>query len=252
MTRQLRIEDVSLTDTGLARAQNEDCHTSLPREQVWLVADGMGGHENGRFASQAIVEATNAATIPDGLEPACDALGGAIQAANERIFAASRDVGKMMGSTVVAMVVRDGEFAVMWAGDSRAYLFRDDTLYQLTRDHSQVQELMDRGLLSAEDAADHPMRHVLARAVGVAAELEIDAIRDQVVKGDLFLLCSDGLHGVVSDEEIARILREQGNGAAPALIEASIKLGAPDNVTVVLVYASEPTLLVLAGEGSAR
>jgi serine/threonine protein phosphatase PrpC len=252
MTRQLRIEDVSITDTGLARSENEDCHASLPEQQVWLVADGMGGHDNGRFASQAIVEAARGATLPDTLEDACDALGGAIHAANEKIYATSREAGKMMGSTVVALVVREGEFAVMWAGDSRAYLFRDGQLIQLTRDHSQVQELMDRGMLTPEEAADHPMRHVLARAVGVQPALEIDAIRDQVAKGDLFLLCSDGLHGVVDDAEIAAILREQGNAGAQALIEASLERGAPDNVTVVLVYASEPTMLVLAGGGSAR
>lgn len=252
MNRSLRIEDASLTDTGLARAENEDCHVSLPEQQVWLVADGMGGHDNGRFASQAIVEATRAASLPEGLEEACFALGGAIHAANERIFSTAREAGKMMGSTVVALVVREGEFAVMWAGDSRAYLYRGGQLIQLTRDHSQVQELMDRGMLTPAEAADHPMRHVLARAVGVQPTLEIDAIRDRVAKGDLFLLCSDGLHGVVDEAEIARILEEQGSGAAQALIEASLERGAPDNVTVVLVYASEPTMLVLAGEGSAR
>jgi serine/threonine-protein phosphatase Stp1 len=252
MTSQLRIEDASLTDTGLARAQNEDCYASLPREQVWLVADGMGGHDNGQFASQAIVEATNAAVFPDGLENACTALGDAIHAANARIYSTAQAAGKMMGSTFVALVVRDGEFAVMWAGDSRAYLFRDDRLIQLTRDHSQVQELLDRGLLTPADAADHPMRHILARAVGVQDALEIDAIRDKVVQGDLFLLCSDGLHGVVSDDEIAAILREHGAGGVQALVQASLARGAPDNVTVVLVYASEPTMLVLAGEGIAR
>lgn len=247
----LRIEDASLTDTGLARAENEDCHLSLPREQVWLVADGMGGHDNGRFASHAIVEAARTVSLPEDLERACYALGGAIHAANEKIYSASRDAGKMMGSTVVALVVREGEFAVMWAGDSRAYLFRDRQLIQLTKDHSQVQDMMDRGILTAAEAADHPMRHVLARAVGVQSQLQIDAIRDQVAKGDLFLLCSDGLHGVVDEADIAAILAEHGSGSAQKLIEASLERGAPDNVTVVLVYASEPTMLVLAGQGSA-
>lgn len=251
MNRNLRIEDASLTDTGLARSENEDCHASLPAQQVWLVADGMGGHDNGRFASQTIVESARAAALPEGLEQACYALGDAIHAANAKIYQTSREAGKMMGSTVVALVVRDGDFAVMWAGDSRAYLFRDDQLIQLTRDHSQVQELMDRGMLTAEEAADHPMRHVLARAVGVQEELQIDAIRDTVNKGDLFLLCSDGLHGVVEESQIAEILREHGNAGAQKLIEASLDKGAPDNVTVVLVYASEPTMLVLAGQGSA-
>ncbi|MET0251599.1 MAG: protein phosphatase 2C domain-containing protein [Novosphingobium sp.] len=252
MTGALRIEDFALTDTGLARAENEDSHASLPQAQAWLVADGMGGHENGRFASQAIVDAVTAADLPQGIEAACQALGSAIHAANKRIFAAAADAGRLMGSTMVALVLRDDEFAVLWAGDSRAYLLRDDQLFQLTRDHSQVQDMIDRGLLTPEDAADHPMRHVLARAVGVQAALEVDAIRDHTHRGDLFLLCSDGLHGVVSDAEIAEILRGHGIGAAQPLVAACLARGAPDNVTVVLVSANEPTLLALAGEESAQ
>ena len=152
MNRNLRIEDVSLTDTGLARSENEDCHVSLPQQQVWLVADGMGGHDNGRFASQAIVDAARGAQLPDGLEEACYALGAAIHAANEKIYATSREAGKMMGSTVVALVVRGGEFAVMWAGDSRIYMQRNGNLSQLSRDHTEMQDLLDRGLLTREEA----------------------------------------------------------------------------------------------------
>lgn len=248
MTGPLRIEDDALSDTGLVRPANEDSYASLAQAQVWAVADGMGGHENGRFASQAIAEAVQAAAFPEVFEAACDALGAAIHAANQRIFAAAQDAGKLMGSTVVALVVRGSEFAVLWAGDSRAYLLRGDQLIQLTRDHSQVQDMLDRGLLSAEQAADHPMRHVLSRAVGVQPALEIDAIRDHIQTGDLFLLCSDGLHGVLSDEEIAAILRRDEAGSARALVAACLERGAPDNVTVVLVAASEPTLLALAGE----
>lgn len=251
MTVQLRIEDDALTDTGLVRPQNEDSHLSLPQKQLWLVADGMGGHEGGRFASQAIVEAVSTADLPDGFEAATDAFSAAVHAANQRIFAAGRDAGRLMGSTVVALLVRGDEFAVFWAGDSRAYLLRDDQLILLTRDHSQVQDMVDRGLLSPEDAADHPMRHVLRRAVGVQPSLEIDAIRDQVAKGDLFLLSSDGLHGVLSDEDIAAILRKHEVGAARPLVDACLQRGAPDNVTVVLVSASEPTMLNLARQESA-
>ena len=248
MTVPLRIEDDALTDTGLVRPQNEDSHLSRPQQQLWVVADGMGGHEGGRFASQAIVEALAAAELPDGFEAAADALSAAVHAANQRVYATARDAGRMMGSTVVALLLRGDEFAVFWAGDSRAYLLRDDRLIQLTRDHSQVQDMLDRGLMSEADAADHPMRHVLTRAVGVQPTLEIDAIRDVVNKGDVFLLCSDGLHGVLSDEEITAILREQGVGAAPALVAACLERGAPDNVTVALVSASEPTMLTLASE----
>lgn len=252
MTVALRIEDDALTDTGLVRPQNEDSHVSLPQAQVWVVADGMGGHENGRFASSAIVEAAAATAYPDDLEGACAALGDAVQAANQRIFAAASEAGKMMGSTMVALLVRGEEFCVLWAGDSRAYLLRDGQLIQLTRDHSQVQAMLDSGMLTPEQAADHPMRHVLARAVGVQAGLEIDAIRDYVNRGDLFLLSSDGLHGVLSDDEIAGILRQQGGGAARALVTACLERGAPDNVTVVLVSAHEPTLLTLAGADGGR
>lgn len=249
MTVALRIEDDALTDTGLVRPKNEDSFLSLPQTQLWLVADGMGGHEGGQFASKSIVEAVEAADLPDGFEAAADALSAAIHAANQRIFATARDAGRMMGSTVVALLLRGDEFAVFWAGDSRAYLLRDDRLIQLTRDHSQVQDMLERGLMSEADAADHPMRHVLTRAVGVQPTLEIDAIRDQFTRGDLFLLSSDGLHGVLSDDEIAAILRRQGIGANRALVDACLQRGAPDNVTVTLVSASEPTMLALAGQG---
>ena len=152
-----------------------------------------------------------------------------------------------MGATVVALVVRGDEFAVLWAGDSRAYLHRDGQLIQLTRDHTQVQEMIDRGLLDPADAEDHPMKHVLSRAVGVQDSLAIDAVRDRAQTQDLFLLCSDGLYGVVGEAEIARILSERGIAAADALVEASLAGGAPDNVTVSLVGLSEPTLLILNG-----
>ncbi|MFC4294343.1 PP2C family protein-serine/threonine phosphatase [Novosphingobium tardum] len=251
MTGSIRVEDFATTDVGLARAANEDSHVSLPREQAWLVADGMGGHENGQFASQAIVDAVAATSLPEGLEAACEELGNAVHAANARIFAASQDAGKMMGSTFVALVLRGDEFAVLWAGDSRAYLYRDRQLIPLTRDHSQVQELLDRGLLDPEDLADHPMRHILARAVGVEETLSIDAIRDRVRPNDLFLLSSDGLHGVIADDEIAAILDKSGSRSGEALVAACLARGAPDNVTVILVHANEPTLLALAGEGSA-
>ena len=153
-----------------------------------------------------------------------------------------------MGSTFVALVIRDDEFAVLWAGDSRAYVYRDGQLVHLTQDHTQVQAMLDRGLLTPEEALEHPMRHVLARAVGVEEVLQIDAIRDMVEPRDLFLLCSDGLHGLVSDDRIAAILAQSGSAAAEDLIAECLAGGAPDNVTVTLVAAYEPTLLVLSGE----
>ncbi len=248
MTPSFRIEDAAHTHVGNVRTNNEDSFASVPRAGVWLVADGMGGHHNGQFASQAIAAAVAEAQVPDEpLEDACTAVADAIHAANALIFAKSLEEGKQMGSTMVALVVRGTEFAVMWAGDSRAYVFRDDHLIQLTRDHTQVEAMMERGLLTAEEAADHPMKHVLARAVGVQEALEIDAIRDGILTRDIFLLCSDGLHGVIDDAEIAAIIREHGHSAGETLVAACLERGAPDNVTVTLVAANEPTLLALNG-----
>ena len=242
-----RIEDASITHVGNVRTVNEDSHANVAWAGVWVVADGMGGHYNGQFASQAIAEAVGAVPAAADLDQACDAVSTAIHQANGLIYAKSLEVGKQMGSTVVALIVREADFVVMWAGDSRAYLYRDGQLIQLTRDHTQVEAMLERGLLTPEEAADHPMKHVLARAVGVQETLEIDAIRDTVAPRDLFLLCSDGLHGVLEDHEIAAMLSELGHAAGDMLVAACLERGAPDNVTVTLVAANEPTLLVLNG-----
>lgn len=247
MNTPLRTEHDAQTNTGCVRSANEDSIVSLPREQVWVVADGMGGHANGKMASSTIVAAVEAAQIPEELVAACEAVSNAIHGANATIYAEAQAAGQQMGSTVVGLVVRDRQFAILWAGDSRAYIYRDKTLLQLTRDHTQVQEMVDRGLIRPEDAEGHPMGHVLARAVGVQPELEIDAIVDEAMPGDLFLICSDGLHGVLSGGEIAAILAQDGRISPEALIAACIERGAPDNVSVIVVSASEPTTLSFAG-----
>ena len=152
-----------------------------------------------------------------------------------------------MGSTVVALLVQDRRFAVLWAGDSRIYLRRDRSLHQLTRDHTQVQDMVDAGLLSPEEAKEHPMKHVLARAVGVQPRLELDAIVDEADVGDMFLLCSDGLTGQVSDDEIVTTMNgRQPQAVCAALVELCLERGAPDNVTTVAVACEEITRISLA------
>jgi serine/threonine protein phosphatase PrpC len=246
MNQPLRTEDDAQTNTGCVRSANEDSLVAMPREQVWVVADGMGGHANGKMASSAIVSAVEASYIPDDLVPACEAVSAAIHRANEQIFVEAQTAGEQMGSTVVGLVVRDRQFGILWAGDSRAYLYRDGMLHQLTRDHTQVQEMVDRGLMRPEDAEGHPMGHILARAVGVQPALEIDAIVDEAMPGDLFLLCSDGLHGVLTGEEITAVLAQDGRLSPATLIAACIERGAPDNVSIIAVSLSEPTTLSLA------
>ncbi len=245
MTGRFRLEDAAATHVGHVRSQNEDSHLSAPQYGVWLVADGMGGHSHGQLASSTIAQTLAQASVPEAMEAACNAVASAIHEANAIIFARATEIGTQMGSTVVALIVRDDEFAVLWAGDSRAYLYRDGHLIALTRDHTQIEAMIERGLMNREEAADHPMKHVLARAVGVQDDLQIDAVRDTVMPQDIFLLCSDGLHSVVEESEIAAILGGGGGDVCERLIAASLERGAPDNVTVAMVAVREPTLLAL-------
>lgn len=240
----LKIQDDSITHVGRVREVNEDSFFSSAELGVWAVADGMGGHEYGERASRAIVESLgNLQPIAD-FEEKVEAVRTAIMVANVDIFAEATERGQRMGSTVVALVLVDRQYAVLWAGDSRAYLLRDGVMTRVSRDHTQVQSLIDRGLLAPEDAEGHPMSHVLARAIGVMENVQIDVLRDTVQPNDIFLLCSDGLYGLVSDGEIAeRLAPARLSEAADSLIALSLERGAPDNVTAIAVSASEVTLL---------
>ena len=151
------------------------------------------------------------------------------------------------------LLVHGDRFAALWVGDSRIYLRRADMLVPLTRDHSQVQEMVDRGLIAPEEAADHPRGHVLARAVGVGARIAVDVVTDAVEPGDRFLLCSDGLSGQVTDPELGAILAlPDQSEAIEALVARALDRGAPDNVTAILVGVQETTRLDFADAGEAR
>ncbi len=240
----LRTEWHALTDTGLVREHNEDRYLAAEALGVWVVADGMGGMARGDWAATAVVDAIAGLQRVEDLEAMLAAVSEAICAANARVLTESTATGAQMGTTVVSLAVRDRRFGVIWAGDSRAYLLRDGMLHQLSRDHSQVQELIDRQLLTPEGAATHPLRHVLTRAVGVAEPLQLDMITDTLHPDDVFLLCSDGLHGVIDEPEITAQLRRIGSSdAAGAMVARCLERGAPDNVTVITVVATEPTLL---------
>ncbi len=246
----LRVDGQAQSDVGKIRDHNEDCYCALPNAGIWAVADGMGGHDRGDWAASAVVEAIAAVEPSEDFEQGVAAVADAIHCANDRIFAEAESTGAQMGATVVAAVMRERRFGMLWAGDSRAYVLRNNVLHRLTRDHSQVQELVDEGLLPVEAAEGHPMSNVLARAVGVRPELELDAVTDEMKPGDIFLLCSDGLHSIVEDAEIARLLDPAASQADPAvLIAASLERGAPDNVTVVTIEVSEPTHLRFASAG---
>lgn len=243
----IRTDSYSTTDVGSVRELNEDRYLSDDEQRLWVVADGMGGMARGDWAAEKIVETLRGVTVQGDLQEAVQQLGNAIEDANGSIARQSEETGEQMGSTIVTLLLRDEEFGVLWVGDSRAYLWRDGHLYRLTKDHSQVQEMVDSGLISPQDAESHKLRNVLTRAVGIENNFGIGVVQDKVQSDDVFLLCSDGLYGPVKDNEIAECLNaaEDLEEAAETLVSRCLDRGAPDNVTLVLVQAQETTILKL-------
>lgn len=248
MKSNLRFSAASQTHEGCVRSVNEDSFVVRGDYGLWAVADGMGGHENGQWASRTIVEAF-AELAPSGdFESDLTGARGAIQTANERIRLEAEGRGKRMGSTVVMLMADGYRFACAWVGDSRAYRLRNRRLEQLTRDHTQVQDMVEQGLLTAAEAVGHPMSHVLSRAVGVEDTPIQEVVTGELESRDVFLLCSDGLSGVVSFEEIeAHLLASDPATAARTLVELTLSRNAPDNVTVITVVCEEMTALAIPG-----
>ena len=227
------------SDVGRQRQGNED--NLFVRAPLFVVADGMGGAQAGEVASQLAVEAFEPG-LPDGA-PAEQALEGLIREANERIHSLSRADAEHsgMGTTCTAIYVAEREVALAHVGDSRCYLYRDGELVRLTRDHSLVGELVDRGKLTEEQAEMHPQRSVITRALGPEPQVEVDTDRVEAREGDVFLLCSDGLTSMVREAALvpllagARSLEEVGR----ALIGAANDAGGRDNITVVLIRVED-------------
>jgi protein phosphatase len=245
MTTELVWTSASQTDVGLVRAINEDACLDMPERGLWAVADGMGGHAAGDVASLMVVKALAALPVPQTPAEFVGSARGALDAANRRLReeAAVRHV-RAIGTTVVVCLAFGRRCTLLWAGDSRIYLYRARRLVQLTRDHSVVEAWKSQGYLSAEQAFHHPAQHLVTRAVGAADTLDLDESTVDVMDGDMFLLCSDGLTNEVHDTEIADILA-CGNceKAARALIDMALRAGARDNVSAIVVCAGDPGML---------
>ncbi|MEP0189851.1 MAG: protein phosphatase 2C domain-containing protein [Erythrobacter sp.] len=231
------IKSCGKTDPGLVRAHNEDSMLLQDASGLWLVFDGMGGHEHGALASQTAMSAFDPFDVPGDFETAATAVANRMHEVNGVLAEVAAKQGvERMGTTAVGLLVREGSFATIWVGDSRSYIFRQGGLFQLSVDHTHVQELLDQGLLTPADAADHPMSHVLTRALGVESEIQVDIIQDNAQSGDRFLLCSDGLSGPVTDDEIREIMaRPDLQDVVDELIGKAHARGAPDNVTAIVV-----------------
>ncbi|QOY62160.1 serine/threonine-protein phosphatase [Lysobacter sp. H21R4] len=230
------IEFGHLTHVGLRRELNEDSYYGDSVLGLWLVADGMGGHDYGEVAS-ALARETIARETRDGT-PLVDA----IRIADEEIIRTSRQRRDAlpMGTTVVAARVNGSRFEAAWVGDSRVYLWRDGQLVQLSRDHSYVQELIASGAITRDQARSHPHRNVVTQALGVTdpRNLNVATVSGEMLPGMQLLLCSDGLTEEVEDEQIAKVLALRDRSAqecVDTLIAAALDGGGSDNVTAVLI-----------------
>jgi protein phosphatase len=236
----LRPADIVVkTDTGRQRPHNED--SAFARAPVFVVADGMGGAQAGEVASKVAVEAFQQGLPEDG--NAEERLATRAREANQQIYELSQAHRERegMGTTLTAAYVDHDDLAIAHVGDSRAYLFRDRALKPLTQDHSLVEELKRQGKLTEEQAAEHPQRSIITRALGPEAQVEVDTWTYPLRAGDVVLLCSDGLTSMVSEETVAKILSESDglDRAAQALIDEANAAGGRDNITVVLFRLEE-------------
>jgi serine/threonine protein phosphatase PrpC len=233
-------ESAKDTDVGRQRRVNED--SLLVRPPLFVVADGMGGHQAGEVASGLAVEAFTAG-LPDGGDPAEFRLAGLIQTANRQIHDTSRSDAEHagMGTTITAAYVDLESVAIAHVGDSRAYRWRDSELERLTDDHSLVEELIRQGKLTAEEAEEHPQRSIVTRALGPEPDVQVDTKTVPARDGDVFLLCSDGLTGMIGEAGLARVLAGGGtlDTQVRALVAAANEAGGRDNITVVLFRVEE-------------
>jgi len=248
------IEAFGRTDVGRRRKINEDAFLVSPETSLYAVCDGMGGHNAGEVASGLAIEtladfiAESAAerdvTWPWGLDAnlSFDAnrLKTAIRLANTRVYQAAEKREELtgMGTTVVATLVSGEVLTIGSAGDSRCYLLRGGELRQLTRDDSWVSAALGEGILNSDDVEHHPLRNVITKAVGARESIDLDLIEHRFAPGDCMMLCSDGLHGMLNDSELVRLLPGAADPleeAAGRLIDAANEAGGRDNVTVVLL-----------------
>ncbi|MFT3922608.1 MAG: Stp1/IreP family PP2C-type Ser/Thr phosphatase [Myxococcales bacterium] len=249
----MRVETAGETNVGMKRNHNEDNYAILNDEDLFIVADGMGGHASGEVASQMAIDtmrdffrATSKdpeATWPYKMDKSRgyqeNRLITGIKLANLRIFeAAQRNAGQRgMGTTMVSLLAVDDGVLVGHVGDSRVYRLRDGKLTQLTEDHSLLNDYIKMKRLSPEEIANFPHKNVIVRALGMKESVKVDCFLDKPEVGDVYVLCTDGLSGPVTDAEIAEIMqnnRHDLNGVSKGLIERANKNGGPDNITVIL------------------
>lgn len=252
----LSIQSYGITDVGLLRTHNEDCFETDDRHRVYIVADGMGGHNHGEVASRVAVDSIREfisqtvdrdGTLPVGYDASLlqhsNRLKRSIQVAHDQVLTAIREDGTLlgMGTTIVGAMLENQVLAIAHVGDSRGYRLRDGHLELLTQDHTWVNEQVVAGYLSEEQAKSHPLKNVVTRALGGDSEVVVDVVETRACPGDLFLLCSDGLTTMLSDQEIhERLIRDAPlDEICKRMVNDANARGGFDNVTVVLLKIVE-------------
>ncbi len=226
------------TDNGNTRPANEDAYLSRDEIGLWVVADGMGGHEAGDLASEMVINALWNIPGNPKLEQMIDYVTVTAETVNRNLHAkmAQLPSNHKLGTTIAALLICGDQGACVWAGDSRVYRLRDKKLQQMTRDHSLVQDLIDQGAVHPKNAANHPQSNVITRAIGVDDTIELEQRRFHVAPNDLFLVCSDGLTNEIYDNELQALLNiANPEEAVEQLIQLTLSRRAKDNITVIVI-----------------
>ena len=237
--QQFTWHSIAMTDPGMVRSINEDAILDYSEIGLWAVADGMGGHDAGDLASQAIVDNLADMYLPPFMEAYVEAVQERLRDVNYELrdIAAARNNNSIIGSTVALLLALKNRCAVLWVGDSRVYRMRNNKFEAMSKDHSQVQELVDQGVIAAEDAESHPAANVITRAIGAMDNLEVDVNFSEIQDGDHYLICSDGLYKEVVEQEIRLAMQQCTNSDVMVnqLIDLAKSRNARDNVSIISV-----------------
>ena len=235
---KLHYRSAARTHVGAVRKRNEDAVLDRPEIGLWAVADGAGGHRRGDYASERIIAILGELAPSASAALLIDDVKTHLGRVNRELRAKAAEIGPgaLICSTVMVVLIAGARSCCLWAGDSRCYLLRAGRLRQISHDHSYVQDLVDRGEIGPEAAADHPLANIVTNLLGAEDGVALEERWDQLVPGDTLLLCSDGLCRTLADPDIAAILRDHPvEAAADRLIESAVSRKAKDNVSVVVI-----------------
>lgn len=246
MKPKFRTESEGATDVGRVRKLNEDSLLMRPDLGLWVVADGMGGHDAGDFASQTVCAELDKLNPTISARSLLSAMEARVIAANAVLRQTARERGDkaVIGCTLATLMIYEDAFACVWSGDSRVYRIRRGAIEQITRDHTEAQELVDLGTLTPDEARTWPRKNVITRAIGVFDEPELEIQQGRIEDGDLFVICSDGLTEHVEDREILAASTNAIGAFVQHLISTTLERGARDNVTVIAVACREVTAVM--------